>query len=237
MKNKLLIKKFKIDGEEKQLEIKSIKISELSVKENTEEGVIEGYASVFGNIDCYGDIVQKGAFEKCIKTYFPRYPKFIWSHNWEKVMGTVLEVKEDEHGLYFKAQFTLSVQEAREKYELIKAGAITDISFGYFVNDFSYNKDDNRLLKEVTIYEISPVLVGANEEAMITSVKSADNSTDPGSDDPPKPDDTPLVDAVKELSKKIDDLTTLINELNASGKSAGPVDGTKTAFTIFKLKN
>ena len=50
----------------KEVEIKQIEV-ELEVKMvDGEENVFEGYASTFGNLDWYGDRVQKGAFSKTI---------------------------------------------------------------------------------------------------------------------------------------------------------------------------
>jgi HK97 family phage prohead protease len=37
------------------------------LKELTEEGVFKGYASVFGNRDYGGDVVEEGAFAKTLK--------------------------------------------------------------------------------------------------------------------------------------------------------------------------
>ena len=43
------------------MEYKSFK---LKLKNIDEQGTFEGYASVFGNVDPVGDIVEKGSFQK-----------------------------------------------------------------------------------------------------------------------------------------------------------------------------
>lgn len=167
-----LVKKISIDGQEVTLEYKDLPV-QLKVDEK-EEGVVEAYVSVFGNVDSYGEIVEKGAFAESLKSSFPRYPKFVWAHNWEEPLGPTLEAHEDERGLYAKGKFVLSVQRAREIYELMKAGAITDFSFGYKVDEDVVDENGIRHLKKLTIFEWSPVLVGANPKATLLNVKSVE---------------------------------------------------------------
>ena len=60
---------------------------------------IEGYAAVFGNVDSYNDIVVRGAFSKVGKRV-----AFCYQHDFDKVIGKITELKEDDEGLYFKAK-------------------------------------------------------------------------------------------------------------------------------------
>jgi hypothetical protein len=56
-------------------------------------------------------------------------------------------------------------------------GVITDMSIGYEVVDFGQdNKTGIRTLKEIRLYEFGPVDFGANEQAVITGVKSLADS-------------------------------------------------------------
>jgi HK97 family phage prohead protease len=178
MKMKQYVKKIKINGEEKKLVIKAIPFHSEIKALGDDEGVIEAYVSVFGNVDSYGDIVEKGAFTDAVKAFNTdgRYPKGIWAHDWALPIAKTLEMREDERGLYIKAKLILSVPEARKAYDLIKAGVITDFSFGYEINDGKVEKDGYRHLYKLTIYEWSPVLVGANNQAMILDAKSAQES-------------------------------------------------------------
>lgn len=175
---KQYVKKIKINGEEKKLVIKALPFHSEIKALGDEEGVIEAYVSVFGNVDSYGDIVEKGAFSDAVKAFNTdgRYPKGIWAHDWALPIAKTLEMREDERGLYIKAKLILSVPEARKAYDLIKAGVITDFSFGYEVNDGKVEKDGFRHLYKLTIYEWSPVLVGANNQAMILDAKTAQDS-------------------------------------------------------------
>ncbi len=161
----------KLDGKEVKLELKGLK-AEIKVLDE-DQGIIEAYVSVFGNVDSYGDVVVKGAFAEAIKNNFPRYPKGVWSHDWSMPIAKTLEIREDERGLYVKGQLLLDIQKAKEAYILIKEGVMTDFSFGYEVDESDFNQDTGiRYLKKLTIYEWSPVLVGANNRATLIGAKS-----------------------------------------------------------------
>lgn len=145
------------------------------VGEMDDRWIIEGYASVFGNVDSYYEIVDKGAFTGFLKEYFPRYPKLIWAHDWDKPIGVTLEAREDDFGLFVRGELLKDVAQAREAYALIKAGAMTDLSFGFRVDeDYIDPTSGARHLRKISIFEWSPVLVGANPKATLTGVKSLD---------------------------------------------------------------
>lgn len=146
----------------------------LRVKFNTElkavkdEGVIEAYVSIFNNVDSDGDIILRGAF---LESLAKKLPKGVWSHNWDEPIASTLEAKEDEKGLYIKGQFVLTVQRAKEAFELIKAGVIDEFSIGFRILDWEYNDAGQRVIKKVKLYEWSPVLAGANPETELVGVK------------------------------------------------------------------
>lgn len=156
-----------------------------------EKGIFEAYVSVFGNEDSYGEIVDKGAFTEWLAQNFPRYPKGVWAHNWDEPISATLEAREDDHGLYIKGQLVLEVQRAREAYALMKAGVITDFSFGFYVLQDEMDASRKRHLKKIAIYEYSPVLVGANDQAMLLGIKSVEKKDDDQATDPEKPADAP----------------------------------------------
>lgn len=142
-----------------------------------EEGVISGYASVFGNVDSYGDIVVEGAFSKSIEK-IKRTGKVIsvfYGHNMEDPranIGRVIELREDGHGLFFKAQLDLSGDTyGRLVYEQLKDGRLDSLSFGFSVIEGA-NTEAGYELRELELYEISVVPIPANREALITEVKA-----------------------------------------------------------------
>jgi HK97 family phage prohead protease len=135
-------------------------------------GEFEGYGSVFGVVDSYNDIVDKGAFLDSLAKH--GLPKLLLQHSSWMVGGKYLEVREDEHGLYVKGQLNLEVQAAKEAYALLKQGAISGLSIGYRTLEEEINRETGVThLKRVRLYEVSLVTFPANESATISAVKSA----------------------------------------------------------------
>lgn len=143
-------------------------------------GVVEGVASVFGNIDSYGEITDKGAFEETIVTDGPRGKnrvKFIPMHNFTKFpIGRILDLRETEEGLEFKAVVFATEGElgGKNAFMVIKGGAVTELSYGF--NTLEYEKDEVegqkiKRLKKVQLWEISPVLWGANDQTRFKSME------------------------------------------------------------------
>lgn len=191
---KIVKKKLEIDGQKKVLTIKGLHSNIKAVNADPAgDGVIEAYVSVFGNVDSYGDIVEPGAFADAVIAFNTngRYPKGIWAHDWSMPIAKTLEMREDERGLYIKAQLILSVPKAQEAYDLIKAGVMTDFSFGYEINGYDFDDRGFRHLRKVTIYEWSPVLVGANNQATLISSKSAGKDQPIEEEEVEVPDETP----------------------------------------------
>jgi HK97 family phage prohead protease len=152
------------------MEVKSFA---LEVKELTDEGQIEGYASIFGNVDNGGDKVMPGAFieglAKARQT--GRKVKMLWNHNPDQPIGVWEDLAEDAKGLWVKGRLVMEVPRARETHALMKAGAVGGLSIGYRTKA-SEPEGNVRLLKALDLYEISPVTFPMNERAKISSVKA-----------------------------------------------------------------
>jgi len=170
MKRKALVRT--IDGQKVKMYFRDAAIGKIkSIDE--EKGIIEAYVSIFGNVDSYGEVVDKGAFTECIEKNFPRYPKGIAYHKWDQPIAKTLEIREDEIGLYIKGQFIMELQASKEMFILLKEGVITDFSFGYRVDEGHFDQEDKYYhLRKLTIFEWSPVLVGANPKTQLLSIKS-----------------------------------------------------------------
>ncbi len=57
----------------------------LQIKNVTDQGQFEGYASTFGNEDLGGDIVAQGAFSKTINEN--KSVPILWGHSTREVIG------------------------------------------------------------------------------------------------------------------------------------------------------
>ena len=143
------------------------------VKAEDDTRTIEGFASVFNNIDSYKDIVMPGAFAKSLAK---RIPVMLWQHNSEQPIGVWDDFMEQEKGLFIKGTI-LPTQLGNDAYTLAKAKAIKGMSIGYSPIKWEFDeKKGVRLLKEVDLWEVSLVTFPANEKAQITRVKSEDGA-------------------------------------------------------------
>jgi len=157
------------------MEYKSL---DFEIKAINDEGVFSGYASTFGKVDLVGDIVQKGAFAKSIKSGAANV-KMFYQHDNTKIIGKFTTLVEDEKGLFFEGVlYVKDIQLARETLFLMKEKELKSVSIGYKIEDKSFDSAGNRLLKEIDLLEISPVTFPADPEATIDAVKSVDDMTE-----------------------------------------------------------
>lgn len=145
----------------------------LEIKALSDDGVIEGYGSVFGNVDHGGDKVMPGAFIEGLAAgkRAGRTVKMLWNHDPSQPIGVWEDLAEDAKGLWGKGRLVMEVPKARETHALMKAGAISGLSIGYRTKS-SEPDGAVRVLKAVELYEISPVTFPMNDRARVTSVKS-----------------------------------------------------------------
>ncbi|ASP83593.1 HK97 family phage prohead protease [Sinorhizobium meliloti] len=144
----------------------------LQVKELTEDGTFEGYGSIFGNVDAYGEKVLPGAFAESLAKHRREGTNvlMLWQHDPDNPIGVWEDLAEDGKGLYGKGRLILEVQKAREVRALMLQKAIGGLSIGY--REVETEPDSNvRLLKKLELYEISPVAFPANRRARIEAVK------------------------------------------------------------------
>lgn len=150
------------------------KATTVEIKAN-QDGTFEGYAAVFGNVDSYGDIIQPGAFTKTIQERRGKI-RVLWNHDsFAPPVGKLLDISEDGYGLKIKAQLS-STPRGQEIAQLMRDGVIDSMSIGYTTIRHDYEQRDDlgrevRNLRELKLYEFSPVNFPANEAASITDVK------------------------------------------------------------------
>jgi len=150
------------------------------VKLDYQGRTIEGYAAVFGNIDLVQDRIDQGAFSKTLQERGGKI-KFLWQHDTKTPLGRVMEMHEDQHGLWFKA-IVSDTQQGRDALALLKDGAIEGMSIGYepIVHEYQkFNGQTIRALKELRLHEISLVTLAANPEAQVTALKDAEPAPEP----------------------------------------------------------
>lgn len=140
-----------------------------------EDGVFEGYASVFDVVDLGNDTVARGAFTKSLST---RTPKMLWQHEIDSPIGVWDLVAEDTKGLYVRGRCLPDVTKGRDALALLKAGAIDSMSIGYRTIESTTDQAGVRKLLEVELYEISLVTFPMLPDAKVTDVKSIQTERD-----------------------------------------------------------
>ena len=152
----------------------TFKVCVKSLFTTLEEGVIEGYASVFDGVDSYGDTIEKTAFDNVIKS--GQKPLMFYQHNrWSLPIGVWESLSVDEKGLKVKGRLNLELAEAREVYSALKFGSLNGMSIGFRMKDKDYEYDDDDIchIKNISeLLEISIVNFPADKAAQIDSVKS-----------------------------------------------------------------
>lgn len=139
------------------------------------EGVVEGYASVFGGVDGYGDSVLPGAYAKILEKHRDERttPVMLWSHASSRPVGKWEAMAEDSRGLRVRGRVNLKTTAGADAYEHLRAGDINGLSIGYSVApNGAEHKNGIRILKSVDLHEISFVALPADPSARIHTVKS-----------------------------------------------------------------
>lgn len=149
---------------------------DLSVKAVSDDGLFSGYGSVFGTVDSYREVVAPGAFSESlaeIKSKARPVP-VLWQHRSGEPIGVYTSLVEDAHGLKVEGQLIIDgVARAKEAHALMKAGAVSGLSIGYYVREDSWDEKERvRTLKKVELVEISLVTFPANDDARIDAIKS-----------------------------------------------------------------
>ena len=145
-------------------------------------GVLEGYASTWiRKPDSYGDVVKEGAFAKSLEERWNggKGIPVLWAHKGDDLDAYIgkADADEDEKGLHFVMQFD-DTPEAQRVRELYRDGRLSKFSFAYdIIEDAFVTLEDGfkaHELREVDIFEISCVLVPANDDAGVVSVKNGE---------------------------------------------------------------
>ncbi|HZT26693.1 MAG TPA: HK97 family phage prohead protease, partial [Pseudolabrys sp.] len=137
-------------------------------------GTVEGYASLFGEIDAARDMVMRGAFADTLLKRGPQRVPMLFQHDPAEPIGVWLELREDHRGLYARGRLIPEVARAKELLSLVRAGAVDGLSIGFrTVRGRVDPRSRIRRLYAVDLWEISivtfPLLAGARVRAVKAS--------------------------------------------------------------------
>jgi HK97 family phage prohead protease len=122
--------------------------------------------STFDIVDRDGDIVRSSSFRD------GQPVRLVWAHDWTAPIGKgVIKVKQDHaefHGTFF------SDDDSQQKRVKVRdAGELQEWSFGFRITHVQPNDTIPGLdITEAEIFEVSPVLVGANPQTATLGVKA-----------------------------------------------------------------
>lgn len=146
------------------------------------DGTVEGYAATFDRIpDSYGDIIAKGAFADSLKAWegTGKPIPLLYGHNTDEPMlniGRVVEAREDDRGLFVRAEFDADNEKAQYVRKLVKEGRLWQFSFAYEVLDGAVIELDDGTqayeLRKMNLFEVSLVQIPANQRAVVTDIKA-----------------------------------------------------------------
>lgn len=137
------------------------------VKDADDTGTFSGLASVYGNVDLGGDVVERGAFSKTLSEN-PTVP-VLWQHDSREVIGSGV-LRNTREGLAIDATLDMEDPVAQKAYRKLKKGYMKGLSIGFDTMEDEV-KNNIRHLKEIKLWEVSVVTFPMQLGAMVNSVK------------------------------------------------------------------
>jgi HK97 family phage prohead protease len=156
--------------------------------DNSADGTFEGYGSVFGNADDYGDVITPGAFKDTLAQHKAAgtKPIMLLNHGGLPWGGQTAEsllpvggwdsLSEDSKGLQARGHLiNLDTENGKRLYGAMKDRQINGMSITYRAKDFTRGtkaSEPRRTIKSVDLIEMGPVTFPANALATINEIKS-----------------------------------------------------------------
>lgn len=155
------------------------------------EGIVKGYFASFDTIDADDDVIRKGAFKKSIKEHgvestSNRKIAHLRNHDWDRQIGKIIELYEDEKGLVFVSKLGRST-EGKDALLDYQDGILREHSIGFnyvadkvkFVEDSAYKKEGHYEITEVKLWEGSGVTFGSNSLTPVLEVSKSTGDINP----------------------------------------------------------
>ena len=154
----------------------SFKNAPIELKEDGDTRYIEAVFSLFDTIDSDNDVTKANSLRS---GYTGNKVPLVWNHDWSKVIGRGV-IETDNQKAVFKGYF-LNTEAGKEAYETVKAMQdMQQFSYGFQVMrstkgthiDSKGEEVPVRVLEDVKVWEVSPVLVGAQQNSFVQALKS-----------------------------------------------------------------
>src|SRR6056300_798700 len=154
----------------------SFKNAPIELKKDGDTRYIEAVFSLFDTIDSDNDVTKANSLRS---GYTGNKVPLVWNHDWSKVIGRGI-IETDNQKAVFKGYF-LNTEAGKEAYETVKAMQdMQQFSYGFQVMkstkgthiDSKGEEVPVRVLEDVKVWEVSPVLVGAQQNSFVQALKS-----------------------------------------------------------------
>ena len=163
--------------------------TELSVKDMDErKRTVSGYFASFDTVDSDNDVIRQGAFSKSIQEIGPesqgnRRIAHLRNHDLDRQIGKILELREDEKGLFFVSQMGTST-EGEDAFRDYQDGILREHSIGFnyisdkmeWINDIRQEEGGYWSLTELKLLEGSAVTFGANSLTPVIDIQKGENT-------------------------------------------------------------
>lgn len=155
---------------------KSITIDNIKTEgDGLAQGQFEGYASVFGNVDSYGDRIMPGAFANTLKDANNKVSMFFNHDSWDMPVGKWLSMEEDDYGLKVRGELTPGLSKSADILAAMRHGTVEgmSVSFSMKAGTFLENEFGGVDISDIYVLrEVSLCTYPANDQAVVTSLKS-----------------------------------------------------------------
>jgi HK97 family phage prohead protease len=130
-------------------------------------------------VDSDGDIMMPGAFKRSIQDWGPEAKgrvKHLLNHDPSQPLGKIVELKEDNYGLYYRSQVGTH-RLGQDFIKMVESGLIGEHSIGFRTLREQKAAEANEI-HEVMLFEGSSLTAwGANEYTPILGIKSLEECT------------------------------------------------------------
>ena len=141
--------------------------------DDAKEGSFVARIATLDVIDKDGDLTKPGAFKANSEVLISAYQHGSWMGSLP--VGKAI-IKEDGPDAIAIGEFNLKTDAGRDHYEAVKfTGGLQEWSYGFKVEESDEETRDGqkvRILKKVTVFEISPVLLGAGIDTATLAIKA-----------------------------------------------------------------
>ena len=210
---------------------------------NEETGQVKAVFSVFNEVDSDNDVVLPRSIRS---GYGDKGVVMVWGHDWKHIIGKGKIVQDDDKAT-FEGKFNMNTEAGREAYETVKAmDDLQQWSFGFEVHDSEKGmftkgngeEQEVRFLKDVKVWEVSPVLVGANQNTHTVGIKEqTQKDLDEEVKEDSKKSGMSFVEEVDNLLIKMTSLLGRCKELTSLRLSKDKNLSESSADAIEKLKD